>query len=705
MGEVPNGVTTQLTTAGANGMLRRQSDTIGGPSSMSRRPGIEAFMDQPHPTTVTQRDLANAIRALAMDAVEKAASGHPGMPMGMADVATVLFQRFLKFDPAHPQWPDRDRFVLSAGHGSMLLYALLYLTGYPEMTIEELKRFRQLGSRTAGHPEYGHTPGVETTTGPLGQGLANAVGMALAERMLAAQFGRQLVDHRTYVIAGDGDLMEGVSHEAISLAGHLKLNRLIVLFDDNHISIDGPTSLTVNDDQIARFHACGWAAEAVDGENQEAVAAALERAQHCDRPSLIACRTTIGYGAPTKAGTAATHGSPLGKEEVAGARVKLGWPHAPFHVPDPILSAWRRFGGRGTALRQEWEHRHAAHVDRDEFDRRQAGKLPEKFDATFARMKRALVIEAPTIATRQSSQKVLEGLVPLMPEMIGGSADLTGSNNTKAKEMVAVSPPDYRGSYIHYGVREHGMAAAMNGLALHGGFIPYGGTFLVFTDYCRPAIRLSALMGQRVIYVMSHDSIGLGEDGPTHQPVEQLAALRAIPNLLVFRPADTVETAECWAKALQERHRPSVIVLTRQALPAARLKYGKENLAALGGYVLARSLGRRQATILATGSEVAIALAARDLLQKENIGTAVVSLPCWELFDAQPESYRRKVLGRSRGRVAVEAASPFGWERYVGSADCIVAMKGFGASAPAGDLYKHFGITADAVAAAAKARL
>ena len=636
-------------------------------------------MDPSRTSPVTQRDLANAIRALAMDAVERAASGHPGMPMGMADVATVLFQRFLKFDPAHPHWPDRDRFVLSAGHGSMLLYALLYLTGYPEMTIEELKRFRQLGSRTAGHPEHGHAPGVETTTGPLGQGLANAVGMALAERMLAAQFDRHLVDHRTYVIAGDGCLMEGVSHEAISLAGHLKLNRLIVLFDDNHISIDGPTSLAVNDDQIARFHASGWAAEAVDGENTEAVAAALGRAQNSDRPSLIACRTTIGYGAPTKAGTAATHGSPLGKEEVAGAR--------------------------GAALREEWERRLATHADRDEFDRRQMGNLPEKFDATFARMKRALVVEAPKIATRLSSQKVLETLTPLLPEMIGGSADLTGSNNTKTKEMAAVSPPDYRGTYVHYGVREHGMAAALNGLALHGGFIPYGGTFLVFTDYCRPAIRLSALMGQRVIYVMSHDSIGLGEDGPTHQPVEHLASLRAIPNLLVFRPADTVETAECWAQALQERHRPSIIVLTRQALPALRLKYGKENLSALGGYVLARAEGRRQATILATGSEVSVAIAARDLLQKENIGTAVVSLPCWELFDARPEPYRRKVLGRSRGRIAVEAASPFGWERYVGSADAVIGMRSFGASAPAGDLYKHFGITAEAVAAAAKARL
>ena len=662
-------------------------------------------MDALHTLDVPHRELANAIRALAMDAVEKANSGHPGMPMGMADVATVLFQRFLKFDPAHPDWPDRDRLVLSAGHGSMLLYSLLYLTGYPEMTVEELKRFRQLGSRTAGHPEFGHAPGIETTTGPLGQGLANAVGMALAERMLAARFGRELVDHRTYAIAGDGCLMEGISHEATSLAGHLRLNRLIVLYDDNEISIDGPTSLAVSDDQVMRFRAHGWAAERVDGHDPEAVAAALERAHSADRPSMIACRTVIGYGAPTKAGTAATHGSPLGKDEVAGARRKLGWAYEPFVVPQEILTAWRGFGARGAAAHDEWARRLAAHDERDEFDRRILGQLPGGFDAAIARLKRSLVVEAPKLATRQSSQKVLDALAPVVPELVGGSADLTGSNNTKAKDMAPVAPPDYAGRYIYYGVREHGMAAAMNGIALHGGFIPYGGTFLVFTDYCRPAVRLSALMGQRVIYVMTHDSIGLGEDGPTHQPVEHLASLRAIPNLLVFRPADTVETAECWALALKERHRPSVIALSRQALPAVRVKNGKENLSALGGYLLARAEGRRQATILATGSEVSVALAARDLLQKDGIGAAVVSLPCWQLFDAQPEAYRRKVLGRSRGRVAVEAASAFGWERYVGTADAVVGMKGFGASAPAADLYRHFGITAEAVAAVAKARL
>jgi transketolase len=662
-------------------------------------------MDAPRSSEIRHRDLANAIRALAMDAVEKANSGHPGMPMGMADVATVLFQSFLKFDPAHPDWPDRDRLVLSAGHGSMLLYALLYLTGYPEMGIEDLMRFRQLGSRTAGHPEHGHAPGIETTTGPLGQGLANAVGMALAERMLAARFGRDLVDHRTYAIAGDGCLMEGISHEAASLAGHLRLDRLIVLYDDNQISIDGPTSLTVNDDALARFSALGWAAERVDGHDPAAIAGALARAQTADRPSLIACRTIIGYGAPSKEGTAATHGSALGKAEVAGARQKLGWTAEPFVIPQPILTTWRSFGARGAGLHDEWSRRLAASPERDELDRRIQGVLPEGLEATVARLKRSLIAEAPKIATRQSSQRVLDALAPVVPELVGGSADLTGSNNTKAAEMAPVAPPDYAGRYIYYGVREHGMAAAMNGIALHGGLIPYGGTFLVFTDYCRPAIRLAALMGQRVIYVMTHDSIGLGEDGPTHQPVEHLAALRAIPNLLVFRPADTVETLECWALALAERHRPSVLALSRQALPAVRLKNGKENLCALGGYVLARAEGRRQATILATGSEVAIALAARDLLQAEGIGTAVVSLPCWRLFDAQPEAYRRRVLGRSRGRVAVEAAASFGWERYVGASGAVVGMTGFGASAPAGDLYRHFAITAEAVAAAAKARL
>jgi transketolase len=623
--------------------------------------------------------------------------------MGMADVATVLFGRFLKFDPAHPDWPDRDRFVLSAGHGSMLLYALLHLTGYADMTLDEIKRFRQLGSRTAGHPEFGHAGGIETTTGPLGQGLGNAVGMAIAERILAARFGGDLVDHRTYVIAGDGCLMEGISHEAISLAGHLKLGRLIVLFDDNNVSIDGPTSLAVSDDQPARFRSCGWSVESVDGHDPDAVAAALQRAQSADRPSLIACRTVIGYGAPKKAGTAATHGAPLGAEEIAGAREKLGWRHPPFVVPDAVLAGWRAIGQRGKPSYEAWQKRHAAHADRAEFDRRAKGVLPLGVDAAIAAVKTAAIAEAPKLATRQSSQKVLDALAPAMPELIGGSADLTGSNNTKAKEMAAITAGNFAGRYIYYGVREHGMAAAMNGMALHGGIVPYGGTFLVFTDYCRPSIRLSALMGQRVIYVMTHDSIGLGEDGPTHQPVEHLAALRAMPGLLVFRPADTVETAECWQLALANGG-PSVIALTRQAVPTLRTAPAGGNLCRQGGYVLLPAEGPRRATLIATGSELSIAVEARAKLQAAGIGAAVVSLPCWELFDRQPADYRAEVLGGGV-RIAIEAAGSFGWERYLGTAGSFIGMTGFGASAPAGDLYKHFGITAAAVVAAAKAQL
>ena len=656
--------------------------------------------------TVAHRDMANAIRALAMDAVEQAKSGHPGMPMGMADVATVLFGRFLKYDPRHPDWPDRDRFVLSAGHGSMLLYALLYLTGYPDIGIDQIKRFRQLGSRTAGHPEHGHAAGIETTTGPLGQGLANAVGMALAERLLAAEFGAALVDHRTYVIAGDGCLMEGISHEAISLAGHLRLNRLIVLWDDNHVSIDGPTSLAVSDDQVARFRACGWQAAAVDGHDPAAVEAALAAAQSADRPTMIACRTIIGFGAPKKQGTSATHGSPLGAEEVAAARVKLGWPSPAFVVPNEILAAWRAAGARGGDAHAAWVARHDGDTRRAEFDRRQRGELPADFAAKIDELKRAIAAEAPTLATRQSSQRVLDALVPAVPELIGGSADLTPSNNTKAKAMAEVTPPDYRGRYVHFGVREHAMGSAMNGMALHGGVIPYGGTFLAFTDYCRPAIRLSALMGQRIIYVMTHDSIGLGEDGPTHQPIEHLAALRAIPNLLVFRPGDTIETAECWELALASRDRPSVLALSRQAMPAQRKLAGEVNRSARGGYVLAAATGPRRATLFASGSEVTIAMAARALLEGEGIGTAVVSLPCWALFDAADAAYRAEVLGPPAGvRVAIEAAEGFGWERYIGPGGGFVGMRGFGASAPAGDLYKHFGITAEAAVAAVRARL
>ncbi|MFM9845489.1 MAG: transketolase [Dongiaceae bacterium] len=655
--------------------------------------------------TVSHHDMANAIRALAMDAVEKANSGHPGMPMGMADVATVLFGQFLKFDPADPQWPDRDRLVLSAGHGSMLLYALLYLTGYPDMTLDEIKRFRQLGSRTAGHPEYGHAAGIETTTGPLGQGLANSVGMAMAERLLNAQFGNDLVDHKTYVIAGDGCLMEGISHEAISMAGHLKLNKLVVLFDDNSISIDGPTSLSVSDDQLARFTASGWRAERIDGHDAAAIAGALTRAHGSDKPSLIACRTVIGYGAPKKAGTSATHGSPLGAEEVAGAREKLGWSHAPFVVPDEILSSWRAFGKRGSGARAAWNGRHGKHKDRAEFDRRIKGDLPAGFAAAVTALKRATSAEAPKIATRQSSQKVLDALAPVLPELVGGSADLTGSNNTKAKDMGAFAAGNYGGRYIYYGVREHGMAAAMNGMALHRGLIPYGGTFLVFTDYCRPSIRLSALMGLRVIYVMTHDSIGLGEDGPTHQPIEHLTSLRAMPNLLVFRPADTVETAECWELALQQKDRPSVLALTRQALPTLRTEHKAENLCARGGYVMAGAGKPAKVTLIATGSEVMLAMEARAKLEAEGIGARVVSMVCTELFDAQDAAYRQSVLDEKTVRIAIEAASPYGWERYVGPKGAVIGIGSFGASAPAGDLYKHFGVTAEAAVAAAKQRL
>jgi transketolase len=649
--------------------------------------------------------MANALRALAMDAVEQAKSGHPGMPMGMADVATVLFSQVLKFDPQAPDWPDRDRFVLSAGHGSMLLYALLHLTGYAEMTLEELRRFRQLGSRTAGHPEYGFAKGIETTTGPLGQGLANAVGMALAERLLAARFGDGLVDHHTWVIAGDGCLMEGISHEAISLAGHLKLAKLTVLWDDNAISIDGPTALAVSDDQMARFAAAGWRVEAIDGHDTDAIAAALRRAKASDRPTLIACRTTIGFGAPTKAGTAATHGAPLGAAEIAGARERLSWPYPPFTVPDEVASAWRETGRRGAAASKAWRERLAAAPaeTRAEFERRIAGELPAGWLAALGELKRKFAAEKPKIATRQASGTVIETLAAAIPELIGGSADLTGSNLTKAKAQKPIAPGAFAGNYVYYGVREHGMAAAMNGMAVHGGIVPYGGTFLVFTDYCRPAIRLSALMGVRVVYVMTHDSIGLGEDGPTHQPVEHLASLRAMPNLNVFRPADAVETAECWEIALQQRQTPSILALTRQSVPTLRGDAG-ENRSARGGYVLAEAAGTRQATLIATGSEVAIALAARDALEAEGIAAAVVSMPCCELFDRQDEGYRRQVLGDAP-RVAVEAASTYGWERYVGERGEIVGMTRFGASAPYEELYRKFGITADGVAAAVRRAL
>jgi len=660
----------------------------------------------PPPANPKLRRMANALRALAMDAVELAKSGHPGMPMGMADIATVLFTQFLRFDPQAPDWPDRDRFILSNGHGSMLLYGLLHLTGYPDMTMDEIRHFRQVGSRTAGHPERGLASGIEVTTGPLGQGLGNSAGMALAERHLAAEFGDDLVDHHTYVFCGDGCLMEGISHEALGLAGHLRLNKLIVFWDDNAISIDGPTSLAVSDDQLERFRAHGWAVDRIDGLNHDEIADAIRRAQASDRPSLIACRTIIAYGAPTKAGTAAAHGNPLGAEEIKGARERLGWEYPPFVIPDDIRQEWREAGARGAAVRQAWEQRLAAAAAerRSEFLRRQKGELPAEFDAVIAKVCDEFRAKNAKIATRQASGSVLDALVPAVPELLGGSADLTPSNNTRAKGMEDVKPGDYSGRYIRYGVREHGMAAAMNGIAAHGGLIPYGGTFLTFTDYCRPSIRLSALSHLGVIYVMTHDSIGLGEDGPTHQPIEHYAALRAIPRLRFFRPADPIETAECWALAMKERHAPSILALTRQSVPLLRTEAGGENRSARGAYVLAEADGARRVTFLATGSEVGLAMTAREALAKDGIAAAVVSMPCWELFERQPEDYRSAVLGTAP-RVGVEAAVRLGWDRWLGPRSAFIGMSDFGASGPGEAVYQHFGITAERVAEAARSLL
>ncbi|MGF1560866.1 MAG: transketolase, partial [Geminicoccaceae bacterium] len=613
---------------------------------------------------------------------------------------------FMRFDPSAPDWADRDRFVLSAGHGSMLIYALLHLTGYADMTLEELKAFRQLGARTAGHPEYGHAPGIETTTGPLGQGLANAVGMALAERLMHARYGADLVDHWTYVIAGDGCLMEGISHEAASLAGHLRLGRLIVLFDDNGISIDGPTALAVSDDQGARFAAYGWHTLAIDGHDPAQIEAAIAEARHDPRPSLIACKTVIGFGAPSKQGTAATHGAPLGEDEIAATRAALGWPHAPFVIPDDVLTDWRAIGTAAAKAHTAWQRRFEAAdpATRAAFEAALAGTPPAGLDDAMAAYKARLAEEQPSWATRKSSQEALEVLSAQMPTLLGGSADLTGSNNTKTKATAPITAEDFTGRYIHYGVREHAMAAAMNGIALHGGFVPYGGTFLVFADYSRPAIRLAALMGLPVIHVMTHDSIGLGEDGPTHQPIEHLASLRAMPNLHVFRPADAMETAECWQAALARRDGPSLLALSRQGLPALRTEVSADNLCAKGGYVLKEASGARALTLLATGSEVALAMQAAATLEADGLPTAVVSLPCFELFDRQDAAYRDAVLG-SAPRLAIEAASPFGWSRYVASEADVLGLTGFGASAPAKELYATYGLTADALVELARTKL
>jgi transketolase len=646
------------------------------------------------------RPLANAVRALAMDAVEQAKSGHPGMPMGMADAATVLFARHLKFDAAGPRWPDRDRFVLSAGHGSMLLYALLHLTGSPDMSLQEIKRFRQLGSKTPGHPEYGHTQGVETTTGPLGQGLANAVGMAMAQAHLNARFGEDLVNHRTWVIAGDGCLMEGISQEAISLAGHLKLNKLIVIWDDNNISIDGAVGLADSTDQAARFAASGWLVLRVDGHDFAALDQVFEAAKTADRPVLIACKTTIGYGAPKKAGGAKAHGEPLGAEELAGAKAALGWPHGPFHVPDDIYAAWAAIGARGAEANAAWAARLEASDQRAAFEAAMSDAAPLEALAALAAHAGKMAEQKPAIATRAASGQALEALFPAAPALIGGSADLTGSNLTLVKGTAIYSADNPAGRYIHYGVREHAMAAIMNGMALHGGLIPYGGTFLCFADYSRPAIRLAALMGARVVHVMTHDSIGLGEDGPTHQPVEHLASLRAIPNLAVFRPGDAVETAECWALAVERAHGPSVLALSRQATPTFRAD-AKKNLSARGAYEAApASAGQARVALFASGTEVETALKAREILEARGVPTRVVSCPCFLLFAEQDDAYQDAIIGGADElRVGIEAAIGQGWWETF-ELDGFIGMDSFGASAPAKDLYDHFGLTAQAVAEA-----
>jgi transketolase len=655
-------------------------------------------------TRVDHSQMANAIRALAMDAVEKANSGHPGLPMGSADIATVLFTQFLKFDAADPKWPDRDRFILSAGHGSMLLYALLYLTGNTEMTIDQIKRFRQLGSKTPGHPENVLTSGVETTTGPLGQGIAFSVGSALAERLLAAEFGGDVVNHYTYVLCSDGDLMEGISHEALALAGHLKLSKLIFLYDDNGITIDGPITLTDNVDQVTRFKAHGWNAVHVDGQDQKAIAAAITQAQMSDRPSLIACKTTIGFGAPTKAGTSKAHGEALGAEELAGAKKALGWNYGPFEIPDDILQAWRSVGKQGASAHADWNRRFEAMdpAKRDEFQLRVIDrKRPANLAETIRKLKDKLVAEPQKVATRKASELALDVLVPALPELVLGSADLTPSNNTRTKGLKEVTPDDFSGRYLHYGIREMGMAAAMNGLATHGGFAPAGGTFLCFTDYARGAIRISALSHAPVVYIMTHDSIGLGEDGPTHQPVEHLVALRAMPNLRVFRPADTVETAECWQLALEKTTGPTILALSRQALTPVRLTTSADNLCSHGGYELVAAKGEAKVSLYASGSEVEIAVAAQKQLAERGIATRVVSVPSLDLLLEQPVAQRKAVIGNAPVKIAIEAAVRFGWDAVIGPDGVFIGMTGFGASAPAKDLYPHFGITAEAVVAAA----
>ena len=659
----------------------------------------------PRPSSASDmKKMANAVRALSMDAVEKANSGHPGMPMGMADVATVLYTKFLKFDPKNPEWPDRDRFVLSAGHGSMLLYALNYLTGYDAITLDQIKKFRQLGAITAGHPEAEHHAGIETTTGPLGQGIATAVGMALAERIMNGRFGAELVSHYTYVIAGDGDLQEGISHEACSLAGHLGLQKLIVLYDDNGISIDGPTSLSFTDDTPKRFESYGWNTITVDGHNFDEIEAAIAKAQKSTKPTIISCKSHIGYGAPTKQGSASSHGSPLGKDEIAGARKFHDWPHEPFVIPDDVLASWREAGARGKKACHDWKNKLNTAKQKDAFETAISGDITAKIKPIIAELKDTFAKDKPKLATRQTSGLCLEKLVAAIPELVGGSADLTGSVNTKVKGPAIVSKDNYNGQYIYYGVREHGMAAAMNGMALHGGIIPYAGTFLVFTDYCRPSIRLSALMKQRVVYVMTHDSIGLGEDGPTHQPVEHLASLRAMPNLNVFRPCDGIETAEAWELALSSTTTPSILSLTRQGLPTLN-ENRKENLTARGAYILKENDKNPQVTLFSSGSEVEIAHKAYETLAAEGTKVRLVSVPCMDLLCAQDDAYCDSLLGNDSIKVAIEAGVQMGWDCIIGHNGIFIGMNSFGASAPAPELYKHFGITAEAVVAAVKKKL
>jgi len=644
---------------------------------------------------VTHADIANAIRFLSIDAVQKANSGHPGMPMGMADVCAVLFKYFLKFDPSDPEWINRDRFVLSAGHGSMLLYSLLYLTGYKSVSLEDIKNFRQLDSICAGHPEYEHGTGIETTTGPLGQGIANAVGFAISEEILKAKKGKDIYDHKTYVIAGDGCLMEGISHEALSLAGHLKLKNLIMFFDNNSVSIDGPTSLAVSDNYKKRFEAYGWEYIDINGHNEKQIFKAIKKTQKAKKPTVISCKTVIGFGSPNKSGTSSVHGSPLGEDEINLVRKKLKWKHAPFDIPKEILSAWRAIGEQGKKLRLQWQKKAGNKINKLSQDN---SKL---LNNIFTNAKIAAVKDAKPTATRKSSEDILTLLTTEIPELIGGSADLAGSNNTKTKSQKIIKPGDFSGTYIHYGVREHAMAAIMNGIALHDNLIPYGGTFLIFSDYCKPAIRLSALMKQRVVYVMTHDSIGLGEDGPTHQPIEQLAGLRAIPNLNVFRPADTTETIECWELALQQKKTPSVLSLTRQNLIPVRKEFNKENKCSFGAYEILRTNSTIDLTLIATGSEVEIAIEASHELVKNKIHCKVISMPCQELFDQQSETYKNKILNET-AKISIEAASTMGWKKYTGNEGRELGIDSFGKSAPYKKIYEHFKLTSNNIVQQAK---